>query len=84
MHIYNPYIKVLIQFSSELIKKPSLSLVIKADNNVDHRVCNKLIVPEIAAILLKDEDSYETSKHDIVRKSDKIKHIDQYNPAYDA
>ena len=86
MHLYNPYVKILKQFSTELIKEPSLSLVIKADNNIDRRVCNKPIVPEIAAILPGDEDSYETSKRDIVieTKSDKIKHIDQYNPAYDA
>ena len=86
MHKINPYVKSLKQFSLELIKHPSLNLVIRADNKIDRRVCNKPVVPEIAAILPGDENSFETSKRDIIieTKSDKIKHIDQYNPAYDS
>ena len=77
MHIYNPYVEFLKEFSSELIQKPSLSLVVKADNKIDRRVCKKPVVPEIAAIL--PGENYETSKRDIVieTKSDKVKHIDQ-------
>ncbi len=86
MHKINPYVKSLKQFSLELIKHPSLNLVIRADNKIDRRVCNKPVVPEIAAILPGDENSFETSKRDIIieTKIDKIKHIDQYNPAYDS
>ena len=83
MHKINSYVNVLKQFSTELSKHPSLNLVIKADNKIDRRVCNKPVIPEIAAIVPGDEDSYKTSKRDIIieTKSDKIKHIDQYNPA---
>ena len=76
MHIISPYIKVLKQFSIELSEHPSINLVLKAYNKIDRRLCNKPVVPEIAAILPGDADSYETSKRDIIieTKSDKIKH----------
>jgi hypothetical protein len=81
MHTINPYVKVLKQFSMELVKEPSLTLVIKSDNKIDRRICNKPIVPEIAVILPGDEDNNITSKRDIVIETigNKIKHIDQYS-----
>ncbi len=84
MHQINSNVEVLKQFSMDL--EPSLNLVIKSDNKIDRRICNKPIVPEIAAILPRDEDNYVTSKRDIVIETiaNKIKHIDQYNPVYDA
>jgi hypothetical protein len=86
MHKINPYVNVLKLFSIELSKHPSLNLVKKADNQINRRVCNKPAVPEIAAILPGDGNSFETSKPDIIieTKSDVIKYIDQYNHANDA
>ena len=66
MHKINPNVKILKQFSLELIKHPSLNLVIRADNKIDRKVCNKPVVPEIAEISPGDENSFETSKCDII------------------
>ena len=86
MHEVNPYVKMFKQLSLDLIKEPSIKMVIKSDNKIDRRVKNLPSISEIAAIIPGDGDSFDTCKRDIIieNKDNKLTHIDQFNSSYDS
>ena len=59
MHEVNPYVKMFKQLSLDLIKEPSIKMVIKSDNKIDRRVKNLPSISEIAAIIPGDGDSFD-------------------------
>ncbi len=86
MHELNPYVKIFKKLSIALIEVPSIKIVIESDNKLYCKIKNLPNILEIAAIIPGDEDSFDTSRRDIIieNKDNKLTHIDQFSFSYDS
>ncbi|CAG8655341.1 2934_t:CDS:2, partial [Acaulospora morrowiae] len=68
LDLINPYVGVFRQMYDILIQEPAtmLSMVVKADKNIDSQHYNISTASEVAVIMIENDQEIEPSHHDIV------------------